>query len=140
PNFELGYMGHEVGERLRLLLRRAAQRLARATLHLLLKVILMDPVKRLENHGSGARGKPANGGGSAGPDVENDGFDSPDMLKSLVQVYGSREAWLNFFADKEQQRNFCHNVSGSILTIGHEDLECSHATPPAGDGTMSFFN
>jgi hypothetical protein len=129
PHFGLAYKGKEGGEILHAILERAARRLEKATLQNLRKVILMDPEKRLET----------GTGGGGGDGLEADGGDA-DRLRSLVQAYGSSVAWCNFFADKEQQRNFCSNLSGSILAIGHEDLECHYATPATGDGTVSFFN
>lgn len=130
PHFGLAYKGKDGGPVLHAILERTARRLEKATLQNLRKVILMDPEKRLESGTGGGGG--AEGGESEGP--------NSDMLRSLVQAYGSSVAWCNFFADKEQQRNFCHNLSGSILAIGHEDLECHYATPETADGTVSFFN
>jgi hypothetical protein len=131
-HFTLGYLGRQASEPLQRMLVRAAQRMARVTMMQLLKVILSDPARRVEH--VRAAGTSGEGGDT------HAGADPADMLRSLVQVYGSGEAWCNFFADKEQQRNFCHNVSGSIVMIGHEDLECHYATPPTNDGSMSFFN
>ena len=145
-HFALGYLGRDPDKALVDMLGRAAQRLDKVNLYQLLKVILMDPGKRVEESrrvDDGAKKDDPHSGhgghnGNGGPD--EGGGDAVDMLKSLVQVYGSGEAWANFFADKEQQRNFCHNVAGSIVMIGHEDLECHYATPPTNDGSLSFFN
>jgi len=144
-HFALGCLGRDPDKTLVDLLGRIAQRLEKVNLYQLLKVILMDPGKRVEEWrviDDGAK-KDDPHGGSHGSDArgpDQGGGDPVDMLQSLVQVYGSGEAWANFFADKEQQRNFCHNVAGSIVMIGHEDLECHYATPPTNDGTLSFFN
>jgi len=132
-HFAIGYLGRDPDEALVDLLHLAQKRLEKVSLLQLLKVILMDPGKRVEEGRAGASGAKKESDGQQGDDPV-------DMLKSLVQVYGSNEAWANFFADKEQQRNFCHNVSGSIVMIGHEDLECHYATPPTNDGSLSFFN
>jgi hypothetical protein len=129
PGFALFYKGSEAPPLLVGLLKRAVRRLQKFTLPALAKVILVDPEKRLE-------GTPSSQSES-GPDGLRD---SADMTKSLVQAYGSPDAWLNFFADREQQRNFCHNLTGSTLLVEHEDLECHWATPRNGDGSFSFFN
>lgn len=149
--FDVGCPGSSADELLKKLMGQIAVRLSKVSLAALRKVVLVDPEKKIETvaRKSGPNVGPnvgpsngANGGNGPGPDEVMDGnhHEPKDMLKSLVQAYDSREAWFNFFADKEQERNFCHNISGSMVTIGHEDLECHYATPKMGDGTVSFFN
>lgn len=134
--FEIGTQGEADHDGLRMILGQAGHRLRHLDLRQLRKVLLVDPAKRLE---FSAPAGPPQGGAERHPGPD-EGKDPKDMLKSLVQVYGSSESWYNFFADKEQQRNFCFNFAGSVLRIGHEDLECHYATPPVGDGSVSFFN
>jgi nitrogenase molybdenum-iron protein alpha chain len=142
PDFELRWQDEPDHDAQNLILGQAAHRLRQVGLAQLLKVLLADPAKRVNSHGSAPRpeaGRPAKQDGRPkGPD--DDDPTPKDMRKSLVQSYGSGEAWYNFFADREQQRNFCFNFAGSVVTIGHEDLECHYATPNIGDGTVSFFN
>ena len=134
-DFDIGCKGDTSDARVQLLLMHLVRRLSKLKLQMLLKVLMLDAGKRIEE----VAGAAVTTGGMAGETPDASG-DPVDLLKSLVQVWGSSQAWYNFFADKEQQRNFCHNLTGSIVTIGHEDLECHYATPPVGDGTVSFFN
>jgi len=60
--------------------------------------------------------------------------------RSVVRTHGGSAAWRVFFAELEQRRNFNHHLGGDILLLKHEDLECSYATPPIADGTVSFFS
>ncbi len=67
---------------------------------------------------------------------------SPDQqfVRSVVRTAGSADAWHVFHAELEQQRNFNYYLSGNILVVRHEDLECVFATPPLKRELLSFFN
>jgi Nitrogenase component 1 type Oxidoreductase len=62
------------------------------------------------------------------------------FARSVVHTLGGAEAWHVFHVELEQQRNFNHFLSGNILTVRHEDLECNFATPPLRRDRLSFFN
>ncbi|RLB63993.1 MAG: hypothetical protein DRI90_05645 [Deltaproteobacteria bacterium] len=108
----------------RRLMERAERRLQNASFRVLLKVLRLDPERKILTL----------------PRPPAAGCSDEVFERSVVRTYGGSKAWRIFFAALEQQRNYNHQLVGKVLVVKHEDLECSYATPPLGDGSLSFFN
>ncbi len=123
-SFQVRLHGPDRSGVLRSLMERAERRLRGAAFGVLLKVVRLDPDRRIVTR--------------ARPEAER--RDDEPFDRSVVRTYDGSVAWRTFFADLEQQRNYSHQLVGKVLAIRHEDLECGYATPRLCDGTPSFFS
>lgn len=105
------------------------QRLASAPYKSLIKAVRRDPDAR-----------PVTLASAAPAESPTDSPTEQRFAHSLVHTVSGTEAWHVFHAELEQQRNFSHSLTGNILVVRHEDLECSFATPPLRDDRLSFYN
>ena len=133
-DFMVGLSGAVPSVEVQEILSAMGDALGRHRYPLLVKILLVDPDRRIEALPQQGTDIPYVPGDEYGPDSPQ-GF-----AASLVATYAGELAWREFFADREQVRNFQHALRGRIVTVEHGDLECHYATPTVGDGTVSFFN
>ncbi len=126
PDFFFGMRGDVPNAHVHSILQAAQQRLRSARYKTLIRAALRDPERVIERAAVAQL-----------HDVEadDDGFN-----RSVVKTWSDDAAWHEFFADKEQERNFHHALRGHIVMVEHGDLECHYSTQPVGDGTIGFFN
>ena len=129
-DFRVQLEGPVRNETVRRLMMHVENRLRAAPYRVVLKALRADPGRVIECLGPAPGSAP-----DSGSEPVDDDFD-----RSVVRTaYGTR-AWRIFFAGLEHKRNFNYQLTGNVVMIRHEDLECGYATPCASDGTTSFIN